>query len=150
MGDEATIREIISEVDTDNVSLFFFWLATILDSSSIHSWHSILWFLRMVESTMKNFVQWWGVEPNNKASYSDVSRLSVLQPRRGACFRERLPRVNIYLRHVKLVVSICFELHAPRDLLSTLISLFGFLFTLKFIIESTCNLLGTLIINGLA
>jgi Ca2+-binding EF-hand superfamily protein len=37
MGDEETIREIISEVDTDNVSLFVFYLGFALVKKTVQS-----------------------------------------------------------------------------------------------------------------
>ena len=116
MGDEATIKEIISEVDTiisevdtDNVSLLFYWIATTFYSRSIVNNTIILWVHRMVGSTMKNSVQWWGVEPNNKPSYSKSTPCHKCEcplskdPTSERCILLRNTSESFTYRHVKLL-----------------------------------------------
>lgn len=57
--------------------LILYWIAISLYSSSIDN-TKMLWFHRMVESTMKNSLQWWRVE-TNKASYSKAHYLTSLR-----------------------------------------------------------------------
>lgn len=66
MGDDDTIKEIISEVDTDNVSRTL-WSINFV-SSIITSVLTPTFVLRMEESTMMSSVQWWEAEPNHKPS----------------------------------------------------------------------------------
>lgn len=66
MGDDDTIKEIISEVDTDNVSRTLWSINFVC--SIITSVLTPTFVLRMEESTMMNSVQWWEAEPNHKPS----------------------------------------------------------------------------------
>lgn len=73
MGDEATIKEIISEVDTDNVSGFQTKTWNFISETCIMINSFVI--CRMEGSITRSSVQWWEAEHNKTSRFSNNEAL---------------------------------------------------------------------------
>lgn len=98
MGDEATIKDIIAEVDTDNVRFIFLMPCRLRMLWAPFALYLFNCIGRMGELTMRSSVQWCEVETNNRESSSRLrvyQKLSLVMPER-TCTLENSASLKLF------------------------------------------------------